>query len=186
MRALVVSNLQADAAAPGRGAFVRDQVAALREFEGVEVSQFEFPPGPRALVQAAVTLRRRYGRERFDVVHAHFGLSAWPALAVPARARLLTVHGTDVRHPRTRRLTTAVARRMTLVAAVSASLLAELPVAGPRRPTTCSASGRTPVRKPEPRSVSIRLGRICSSRRTRAGPASATTVPVRWPPTRRC
>jgi len=131
MRALVVSNLLPDAAAPGRGVFVRDQVAALRALDGVDVAHFEFPPGPPALATAGVTLRRRYGRTRFDVVHAHFGLSAWPALAVPARTRVLTVHGTDVRHPRTGRLTAAVARRMTLVAAVSSSLLAELPAAAP-------------------------------------------------------
>ncbi len=126
MRALVVSNLRPDAAAPGRGVFVRDQVAALRELGDGDVTYFEFPPGPRALAGAAVALRRRFGRTRFDIVHAHFGLSAWPALAVPARARVLTLHGTDVRHPRTRRLTAAVLPRMSLVAAASASLLAEL------------------------------------------------------------
>ena len=131
MRALVVSNLRPDAAAPGRGVFVRDQVAALRKLGGADVTHYEFAPGPRALVAAAAALRRRYGRAGFDVVHAHFGLSAWPALAVPARARLLTVHGTDVRHPRTRRVTAAVAPRMTLVGAASASLLAELPAPRP-------------------------------------------------------
>lgn len=62
-----------------------------------------------------------------DVVHAHFGLTAWPALAVPCRARALTVHGTDVVHPRTRLATGAVIHRMDLIAAVSRPLLAELP-----------------------------------------------------------
>ncbi len=131
MRALVVSNLRPDTATPGRGVFVRDQVAALRELGGVDVTHFDFPPGPSALAGAAVSLRRRFGGTRFDVVHAHFGLSAWPALAVPARARVLTLHGTDVRHPRTRRITAAVLPRMSLVAAVSASLLAELGPAPP-------------------------------------------------------
>jgi len=140
MRALVVSNLQPDAAAPGRGIFVRDQVAALRELDDVDVTHFEFPPGPRALAAAGVTLRRRHGRTRFDVVHAHFGLSAWPALAARARVRLLTVHGTDVRHPRTRRITTAVLPRMTLVAGVSASLLAELAPSGQRAVLPCGVS----------------------------------------------
>lgn len=127
MRALVVSNLKPDAEHPGRGIFVRDQVAALRELDGMQVELYEFSPGPRALVAAAADLRRRHAGEAWDVVHAHFGLSAWPSLAVPARARVLTVHGTDVRHPRTRLLTRAALPRMTLVAAVSASLLAELP-----------------------------------------------------------
>jgi glycosyltransferase involved in cell wall biosynthesis len=127
MRALVVSNLLADARHPGRGSFVRDQYAALRELDGLDVTLHEFAPGPAALAAAAVQLRRRFRRERFDVVHAHFGLTAWPALAVPARARVLTLHGTDVRHPRTRALTRAVLPRMTLIAAASASLAAEVP-----------------------------------------------------------
>src|SRR5271163_3139692 len=133
MRALVVSNLLPDAAAPGRGVFVRDQVAALRALDGVDVAHFEFPPGPPALATAGVTLRRRYGRTRFDVVHAHFGLSAWPALAVPARVRALTVHGTDVRHPRTRLATAAVLPLIDVLGAVSAPLVAELPGRAARR-----------------------------------------------------
>lgn len=126
MRALVVSNMRPDADHPGRGSFVRDQVAALRRLDGLDVELFEFGPGPRALLSAAARLRRRYRGRRFDVVHAHFGLSAWPALTVAAERRLLTLHGTDARHPRTRRLTRAVLGRMSLTAAVSASLAAEV------------------------------------------------------------
>jgi glycosyltransferase involved in cell wall biosynthesis len=63
----------------------------------------------------------------FDVVHAHFGLTAWPALCVPARVRALTVHGTDLRHPRTRLATAAVLRSQQLLGAVSAALVQELP-----------------------------------------------------------
>ena len=127
VRALVVSNLAPDPQNPGRGSFVRDQVTALRRLEGLEVQYEDFPPGPAELARAAVALRRRHRGRRFDVVHAHFGLSAWPALAVAADARVLTVHGTDVRHPRTRMLTRAVLGRMTLVGAASASLAAEVP-----------------------------------------------------------
>lgn len=127
MRALVVSNMQPSAEHPGRGSFVRDQVAALRRLEGIEVEHREFAPGPRALAGAAHALRRRYRGARFDIVHAHFGLTAWPALAVSARARVVTLHGNDVRHPRTRLATKAVLGRMSLVAAVSASLAREVP-----------------------------------------------------------
>ncbi len=135
MRALVVSNMRPDAAHPERGRFVRDQVAALRRLDGLEVELYEFPPGARSLLRAARDLRRRFaGRAarrtsapRFDVVHAHFGLTAWAALAVPARVRALTVHGTDVRHPRTRQLTRAVLPLIDLLAAVSPELARELP-----------------------------------------------------------
>ena len=136
LRALVVSDMLPDAAHPERGRFVRDQVAALRRLDGVEVQLHEFAPGARALAGAAVELRRRFaGRssERFDVVHAHFGLSAWPALAVRAPVRALTVHGTDISHPRTRLATAAVLPLIDLLAAVSAPLVQELPGRAARR-----------------------------------------------------
>jgi glycosyltransferase involved in cell wall biosynthesis len=128
MRALVVTNLWPTPSEPQRGSFVRDQVAALQALDGVEVEVFHVPPGGiRPYLKAVAQLRRRYRRERFDVVHAHFGLTAWPALAVRGAPHVVTLHGTDVRHPRSGRLTRAVLRHMDLVAAVSAQLAAELP-----------------------------------------------------------
>jgi len=120
---------------PDRGRFVRDQVHALRALEGLDVELHEFPPGARALAAAAVELPRRYGARRpgrrrggrFDVVHAHFGLTAWPALGVAARVHALTVHGTDVRHPRTRLATAAVLPMIDILAAASPALASELP-----------------------------------------------------------
>jgi glycosyltransferase involved in cell wall biosynthesis len=126
LRALVVSNMLPDAAHPERGRFVRDQVDALRGLDELDVELTEFPPGARSLARAPLELRRRFPG-RFDVVHAHFGLTAWPCLAIPARVRALTVHGTDVRHPRTRLATAAVLPLIDLLAAVSASLASELP-----------------------------------------------------------
>jgi glycosyltransferase involved in cell wall biosynthesis len=135
VRALVVSNMLPDAAHPERGQFVRDQVAQLRGVEGIEVQLHELAPGPRALARGARQLRRRYRGERYDVVHAHFGLTAWAALAVPARVRALTVHGTDIAHPRTRQLTRLIARRMDVLAAVSAPLAEQFSqtIGGPER-----------------------------------------------------
>lgn len=151
MRALVLSNMRPDQAHPERGSFVRDQVAALRRLDGLDVELYEFPPGPRALASAARELRGRFhGRRagassagadagsasaggRFDVVHAHFGLTAWPALAVPAHARALTLHGTDLRHPRTRLLTLAALGSVDLLAVVSGALADELPARAARR-----------------------------------------------------
>jgi glycosyltransferase involved in cell wall biosynthesis len=128
MRALVVSNMRPDPAHPERGSFVRDQVRALQELDDMEVELWEFPPGPRALLHAARELRRRSAAGgRVDVVHAHFGLTAWPALAVPARVRGLTVHGTDLSHPRTRLATRAVLPSIDVLAAASAELASRLP-----------------------------------------------------------
>jgi teichuronic acid biosynthesis glycosyltransferase TuaC len=135
VRALVVSNMLPDAANPERGRFVRDQVDAVRALGDVEVELYEFAPGARALAGAAADMRRSFpsghrsstaASRRFDVVHAHFGLTAWPALAVAARVRALTVHGTDVLHPRTRLATRAVLPLIDLIAAVSAPLAALL------------------------------------------------------------
>jgi glycosyltransferase involved in cell wall biosynthesis len=137
VRALVLSNMRPDQAHPERGSFVRDQVAALRRLDGLDIELYEFPPGPRALASAARELRRRFPRRgaggRFDIVHAHFGLSAWPALAVPAHARALTLHGTDLSHPRTRLLTLAALGSVDLLAVVSAALADELPARAARR-----------------------------------------------------
>jgi teichuronic acid biosynthesis glycosyltransferase TuaC len=126
-----------DAAHPERGRFVRDQVAALRTLDGLEVELHEFAPGAGALAGAAIDLPRRYGGRRsragrratprFDVVHAHFGLTAWPALTIPTRVRALTVHGTDVRRPRTRLATAAVLPLIDVLGAASAPLAEELP-----------------------------------------------------------
>jgi teichuronic acid biosynthesis glycosyltransferase TuaC len=127
VRALVVSNMLPDIGHPERGRFVRDQVQALRRIDGVDIELHEFAPGKRDLARAAWELRRRYGRERLDVVHAHFGLSAWPALGVRARVRALTVHGSDLSHPRTRKLTARVIPRMDILAAASAPLAQRLP-----------------------------------------------------------
>jgi teichuronic acid biosynthesis glycosyltransferase TuaC len=138
VRALVVSNMLPDARHPERGRFVRDQVDALRRLPEMEVELYEFPPGGVALIEAARRLYRHHGggrrrTGRIDVVHAHFGLTAWPALAAHARIRGLTVHGTDVRHPRTRVATRAVLPLMDLIAAPTPELAHELPVRDGRR-----------------------------------------------------
>ncbi len=135
VRALVVSNMRPSAEHPERGRFVRDQVQALRRLPetNLEVELYELPPGAPALARAARELRARYRGEHLDIVHAHFALAAWPALAVKTHVRALTVHGTDVRHPRTRQATRAVLPLMGLVAAPSPELVAAIPGRRARR-----------------------------------------------------
>jgi teichuronic acid biosynthesis glycosyltransferase TuaC len=123
----VVSNMLAQPGHPERGSFVRDQVRALQQLDDLEVELLEFPSGKRALVRAAAEMRSTYAGRRFDVVHAHFGLSAWPALAVRARVRALTVHGSDAHHPLTREATRLVLPFIDLVGAASPTLLEQLP-----------------------------------------------------------
>lgn len=126
MRALIVTNMWPSPATPALGSFVRDQVDALRRIggAGLELQVFDFPPG--GYLRAARDLRRMPRSQPFDVVHAHFGLTAWPALAAPARQRAVTLHGTDLRHPRSRLITRLVLPRIDLVATASADLAREL------------------------------------------------------------
>jgi len=134
MRALVVTSMAPTPGDPARGSFVRDQVRALRAIGGADIELHEFLPGsPAAYLRAARDLRRRHHGRRYDIVHAHFGLAAWPAMAVAAEKRVLTMHGTDLRHPRSRQITRAVLGRMDLAATVSAELAGLVPGAGTSR-----------------------------------------------------
>jgi glycosyltransferase involved in cell wall biosynthesis len=142
MRALVVTNMYPSPARPALGGFVRDQVQALRRIDGLDVQLHAFAPGgSRSYARAARDLRRRFAGERFDVVHAHFGLTAWPALAVKAAKRLVTLHGNDLYHPRSRAITTAVLGRMDLVGTPTAGFAAKVPGAGVGRPVAILPCG---------------------------------------------
>ncbi|HWD64407.1 MAG TPA: glycosyltransferase [Solirubrobacteraceae bacterium] len=135
MRALVVTNMFPSLARPAFGSFVADQVQALRRLPGIDVEVHVLPSGSAVrYARGAWDLGRRFGRAPFDVVHAHFGLSAGPALRVPAQVHGVTLHGTDVTHPRSRAFTLAALRRMDLVAAVSAELASQVPAWSSRLP----------------------------------------------------
>jgi teichuronic acid biosynthesis glycosyltransferase TuaC len=133
VRALVVTNMYPTPERPALGSFVRDQVEALRRRDDVEIELFAFSPGLRGYPRAARELRRRYRGERFDVVHAHFGLTAWPAVAARLGPVVVTLHGNDLFHPRSNRLTRAVLPFTTLPAAVSREFSGLVPGAGVTR-----------------------------------------------------
>jgi len=121
------------AAAPQRGVFVRDQVEALRRIPGVAVQVFAFPPGPRALLRAIATIRRRTRGAAFDVVHAHFGLAAPPALAARRGPVVVTLHGNDLFVRRSKLVTRAALPFTALPATVSHPFSRNLPGAGSKR-----------------------------------------------------
>src|SRR3954454_20191982 len=131
MRVLIVTNMWPTEERPAFGSFVRDQVDALRRIDGLDVEVFCFIPsgGLGSYVRAARELRAKHGRDRFDVVHAHYGLTAWCTLVLRGAPRVVTLHGTDLGHPRFGRLSRAVAKRMDLPATASA-WLAHQPMAG--------------------------------------------------------
>jgi teichuronic acid biosynthesis glycosyltransferase TuaC len=133
VRALVVTNMYPTPERPALGSFVRDQVEALRRRDDVVVELFAFPPGLRSYPAAARALRQRFRGERFDVVHAHFGLTAWPALAAGLGPVIVTLHGNDLFHPRSNRITRAVLPLTALPVAVSREFSGLLPGAGVTR-----------------------------------------------------
>src|ERR1700722_14136609 len=123
MRALVVTNMYPSPERPALGSFVRDQVQALQRIDDVELDVFAFAPGGYgAYARASRELGRRFRGERFDIVHAHFGLSAWPA-----RGRAVTLHGTDLEHPRSRAITLAGLRSSDIVGITAPALAQRIP-----------------------------------------------------------
>jgi len=121
VRVLVVTNFEPDEEAPQRGRWVRDQVDEIRR-RGIEVDLFSFPPGRGEYVPATKRLRALLRRERFDLVHAHYGLPGWVAKLAGAEPLIVTFHGTDVRHAVVGALSRRLAWRVDLVAAVSRAL----------------------------------------------------------------
>src|SRR3954464_8837896 len=120
---------------PWLGPFVRDQVEAFRRRHDLDVELFAFGPGPRALARARPSLRSRYGppTPRFDIVHAHFGLTAWPALLARLGPVVVTLHGNDLLVRRSYLVTRAALPFTALTAAVSREFSGNLAGAGTRR-----------------------------------------------------
>jgi teichuronic acid biosynthesis glycosyltransferase TuaC len=160
LRALVVTNMYPSEDAPQRGSFVRDQVEALRRHPDVDVELFAFDAGLRSYPRAARELRRRYRHERFDVVHAHFGLTAWPAVAARLGPVAVTLHGNDLFHPRSRAITRAALPLTALPATVSRAFSELVPGAGTARRVAVLPCGVDMERfRPIPRAEArVRLG----------------------------
>jgi len=165
MRALVVTNMYPSPERPALGSFVRDQVEALRRRDDVEVELFAFPPGFAEYAKAAARLRRRYRRHRFDIVHAHFGLTAWPALLAGLGPVLVTLHGNDLFHPRSRRITLAALSRAQPAAVSRAA-------GSPSSPSASTRTASAPSRD-------ARHARTWASTPTAATCCSRTTPPAR-------
>lgn len=123
MRVLVVTNFTPDGSTPQRGRWVRDQVEEMRRL-GIDVELLEFPRGKQHYLPATLRLRKLLRQERFDLVHAHYGLVGWCAWLAGARPLVVSFHGTDVRHPIVGSTSRRLARRVDLVAGVSRALFA--------------------------------------------------------------
>jgi teichuronic acid biosynthesis glycosyltransferase TuaC len=97
LRTLVVTNMWPTEADPSYGSFVRDQMESLRSL-GIEYDVL-FIDGRLSrwnYLRAIPELHRRLRRNRYDLIHAHFGLSGWVARFQCSVPLVVTFHGDDV------------------------------------------------------------------------------------------
>ncbi|MFY9265538.1 MAG: glycosyltransferase family 4 protein [Solirubrobacterales bacterium] len=135
MRALIVTNMYPTRERPELGVFVRDQLEALCRIDGVDAQLFAFEPGGKlGYLRAVKRLRRHLATHRYDIVHAHYGLTGWVARRAKARPLVVTYHGTDLRHEKVGPWSRRLAKRVDQAAVVSAELGAELDGVKIKRP----------------------------------------------------
>jgi glycosyltransferase involved in cell wall biosynthesis len=96
---------------PWTGVFVAEQVEDLRRLGvEVEVCHFDGRSDSKEYLRAAGTVRRVLADERFDLVHAHYGLTGAVALAQHRAPVVTTFWGSDTFVPWQRRVSYVVAR----------------------------------------------------------------------------
>ena len=113
LRILVVTNMYPDLDRPSLGSFVEAQVRSLRK-AGCEVDVLLIP-GYRSRLHYLWALGRVFLRtcsRRYDVVHAHYGLSALSALSRWRTPLVVTFHGSDVLIGRIQPLLSRLAARL--------------------------------------------------------------------------
>ena len=99
MNVLALTNMYPTPAEPWFGSFVRDQVEDLRRIDvHVDVLSFDGRADRREYARAASALRDRIRARRYDVVHAHYGLTGAVALVQRKVPVVATFHGTDAGH----------------------------------------------------------------------------------------
>src|SRR5262245_29877151 len=82
---------------PGYGAFVWQQAEQLRQFgHTVEVINIVGFHSKLPYPKAALKILQKTRRTAYDIVHAHYGLSAFPAWFRLHAPLIITLHGGDV------------------------------------------------------------------------------------------
>jgi teichuronic acid biosynthesis glycosyltransferase TuaC len=114
MRVLVVTNMYPSEERPGVGAVVADQVEDLRSLGvSVELIVIRGALGRRRYLAGAVEVGRRVRRTRFDVVHAHYGLTGVVAATQRRVPVVTTFHGSDTGYVRWQGRVSRVVARVT-------------------------------------------------------------------------
>ena len=132
MRVLVVTNMYPTEEEPFFGSFVKEQVDDVRSL-GVDVDVYDFDGRRRkgAYAKAVVAVARLAGSGRYDLVHAHYGLSGAVAMVQRRLPVVTTFHGSDTGYkPWQREVSRAVARA-TVPVLVDAAAAARIGVRAP-------------------------------------------------------
>jgi teichuronic acid biosynthesis glycosyltransferase TuaC len=97
MRILCVTNMYPSNERPGYGAFVFQQVEQLRKIgHVVDVLSIQGFKSKASYLKAAWQIMRATSNTRYDIVHAHYGYSAFSALIRRHAPLVITLHGSDV------------------------------------------------------------------------------------------
>lgn len=96
LKVLFVTNMYPNGENPGAGAFVHQQAEHLRRWgHQVDVLHIE---SKRSRLKYFTSMAEVYARTRansYDIVHAHYGLSGFPALFRHDTPLVVTLHGSD-------------------------------------------------------------------------------------------
>jgi glycosyltransferase involved in cell wall biosynthesis len=131
MKVLVLTNMYPTRTAPGDGAFVEEQVESLRALGlSIEVLTIEGQRGAKKYLGGAAALRRAVRRQRFDLIHAHYGLSGAIACSQRRIPIVTTFHGSDVGYVRWQGHISWVVARITTPIFVTQEGAARVGIAG--------------------------------------------------------
>jgi teichuronic acid biosynthesis glycosyltransferase TuaC len=120
MRVLVVTNMYPTRERPEFGRFVHDQVEDVRgRGIDVEVLAFDGTVDWRRYFRTALQLRSRLERGRFDLIHAHYGLTGAVAVTQRRLPVITTFHGSDYDGPTWQRTVSRVVARLSTPIVVS-------------------------------------------------------------------
>lgn len=91
----MVTAMYPDELDPARGVFVQREVDALRA-SGLDVQVIDKKKGIRAYISFFLRAAREIRRNRFDIIHAHYGTSSLVLLAPSRAQKVVTFHGSDI------------------------------------------------------------------------------------------
>ena len=129
MKILFVTNMYPTPERPGYGAFVRQQAEQLREIgHTVDVINILGFRSRLNYVKGALDVLRTTRTTVYDVVHAHYGLTALPAWFRLHAPLVMTLHGSDVLGGRLERACSRLmSRRADAVIVVSEEMRQRIP-----------------------------------------------------------